>query len=296
MPPYSTPQACAWWLLDTCACACACACQMPDEQVAYSLTPCLLAYLLTCLLAYLLTCLLAYLLTCLLTYLLFRCQTSKLRDFECFHLPHRIGFERGFDKLLVSYSLHALADCPYSPPPSLCSLASPTHRNPEVESLAISPEAAEETFRFLQHAAKTAVWSRACSPVRCWTKCCALCAARTWCVAWEWDLETEICSLSDQTPLEDAYPSAYPSVNGRGAAPGNLTFRRVVGAVQPMVERPAWVPASTSRGLPLQRDSARETRLRRRAARQAQGPRAAYAGPPRGDRCSASSGDRVVNE
>lgn len=225
-----------------------------------------------------------------------RCQTSKLRDFECFHLPHRIGFERGFDKLLVSYSLHALADCPYSPPPSLCSLASPTHRNPEVESLAISPEAAEETFRFLQHAAKTAVWSRACSPVRCWTKCCALCAARTWCVAWEWDLETEICSLSDQTPLEDAYPSAYPSVNGRGAAPGNLTFRRVVGAVQPMVERPAWVPASTSRGLPLQRDSARETRLRRRAARQAQGPRAAYAGPPRGDRCSASSGDRVVNE
>ena len=32
--------------------------------------------------------------------------------------------------------------------------------------------------------------------VRCWNACCAACAERAWCVAWEWSLPDEHCALS----------------------------------------------------------------------------------------------------
>lgn len=49
--------------------------------------------------------------------------------------------------------------------------------------------------------------------VRCWQACCAECARRAgWCVAWEWTLSDEVCSLSTEAPI-----------------PASPSFHRVVG-------------------------------------------------------------------
>jgi len=79
-----------------------------------------------------------------------------------------------------------------------------------------------DVYRFAQAAAKTAlraVPSR-CAAIRCWLKCCAACAARPWCVSWEWDLDSGACALSEL--------GTRPSV-------GPPTFSAVVGMVQPLL-------------------------------------------------------------
>jgi len=79
-----------------------------------------------------------------------------------------------------------------------------------------------DVYRFAQAAAKTAlraVPSR-CAAIRCWLACCAACAARPWCVSWEWDLDSGACALSEL--------GTRPSV-------GPPTFSAVVGTVQPLL-------------------------------------------------------------
>ena len=59
--------------------------------------------------------------------------------------------------------------------------------------------------------AKMAVFAlkqRMCTAlVRCWTMCCAECARRPWCMAWEWHLPTGTCALS----AEPAVPAPRAS-------------------------------------------------------------------------------------
>jgi hypothetical protein len=62
-----------------------------------------------------------------------------------------------------------------------------------------------------------------CAIFRCWLRCCAACAARRWCVAWEWDLPESRCRLSASPPGMAAEPSR----------------RRVVGMPMPPLEAAA---------------------------------------------------------
>ena len=68
--------------------------------------------------------------------------------------------------------------------------------------------------------AKTVSRSAACTILRCWLECCAACASRSWCVAWEWHMETGSCDLSAQPP-------------GRARSPSH---QRVVGVPMPPLE------------------------------------------------------------
>ena len=43
--------------------------------------------------------------------------------------------------------------------------------------------------------------------VRCWSLCCAECARRPWCEAWQWNLTSTQCSLSIDQPVRARTPS-----------------------------------------------------------------------------------------
>ena len=89
--------------------------------------------------------------------------------------------------------------------------------------------------------AKTVCRSASCITLRCWLECCAACASRSWCVAWEWHMETGSCDLSAQPP-------------GRARAPSH---KRVVGVPMPPLEHKLreFRIADTDFALPLPRPS-----------------------------------------
>ena len=63
------------------------------------------------------------------------------------------------------------------------------------------PRCSEEaTYASHNVTAKTVSRSADCAIIRCWLECCAACASRSWCVAWEWHMETGSCDLSAQPP------------------------------------------------------------------------------------------------
>ena len=71
--------------------------------------------------------------------------------------------------------------------------------------------------------AKTAARTADCAIIRCWLDCCASCASRSWCVAWEWSVASGACSLSDMVPGRAPFPS----------------YDRVVGMPMPALGGPA---------------------------------------------------------
>ena len=83
------------------------------------------------------------------------------------------------------------------------------------------PRCSEEaTYASHNVTAKTVSRSAACTIIRCWLGCCDACASRSWCVAWEWHMETGSCDLSAQPP-------------GRARSP---SYDRVVGVPMPPLE------------------------------------------------------------
>ena len=83
------------------------------------------------------------------------------------------------------------------------------------------PRCSEDaTYASHNVSAKTVCRSAACAIIRCWLECCAACASRSWCVAWEWHMETGSCDLSAQPP-------------GRARLPSH---KRVVGVPMPPLE------------------------------------------------------------
>ena len=70
------------------------------------------------------------------------------------------------------------------------------------------PRCSEEaTYASHNVTAKTVSRSAGCAIIRCWLECCAACASRSWCVAWEWHMETGSCDLSAQPPGRARVPS-----------------------------------------------------------------------------------------
>ena len=77
------------------------------------------------------------------------------------------------------------------------------------------PRCSEEaTYASHNITAKTVARSAGCAIIRCWLECCAACASRSWCVAWEWHMGRKgICHLSAQPPGRARVPS-HTSVVG----------------------------------------------------------------------------------
>lgn len=101
------------------------------------------------------------------------------------------GKRREFTRVLPGYSAYIRRGCSYGDP--RCS--------------------EEATYASNNVTAKTVSRDAACAVIRCWLDCCAACSSRSWCVAWEWNMETGSCDLSAQPPGRAPSPS-HESVVG----------------------------------------------------------------------------------